>query len=56
MPSWKGSYRNPNGEYNAWSKGSAKKPPVGNYSPAYKQAESKESAAETGLEKRVQEG
>ena len=55
MPVTKGSYRNPRGEYNAWSKGRIRKPPIANYIPAYEQ-EISESKPEAGLEKKVEEG
>ena len=54
MPVTKGSYRNPRGEYSAYTKGSFKKPPIANYAPVYEKIS--ESKPEQGLEKRVQEG
>ncbi|MBI2043710.1 hypothetical protein HYT25_04955 [Candidatus Pacearchaeota archaeon] len=59
MSTVKGSYRNPKGEYDAYIKGSSKKPPIGNYSSAYcdtSSEETSESKPETGLGKRVSEG
>ncbi len=51
----KGSSRNPKGEYNTTWKGSAKKPPIGNYNSQYER-EISESEPEKGLGKRVAEG